>query len=182
MDNFLISSFVLSDNQPMYKNQANSGRLIQRSTGIQYFDISFQVSLNIEDRLKFQQWIAEYSQGKPFEMSLGWYSMYNGIQKDTVTVLNAANKSTYKISCDSDLEVGTLIQFSGHKKIYRVIANDGENLSIFPNLRQSVQENETIKYNDIKGTFILNVDKNQYQYKSEKVLQQTFTAVEDITA
>ncbi|MEI7342224.1 hypothetical protein WCT87_12150 [Pectobacterium brasiliense] len=182
MDNFLISSFVLSDNQPMYKNQTNSGRLIQRSTGIQYFDISFQVNVNIEDRLAFQQWITKHSQGKPFEMSLGWYSMYNGIQKDTVTVLNAANNNTYKITCDSALEVGTLIQFSGHKKIYRVIANDGENLSVFPNLRQSLQENETIKYSDIKGTFILSVDKNQYQYKSEQILQQTFTAVEDITA
>ncbi|MCW2478117.1 hypothetical protein [Candidatus Symbiopectobacterium sp. NZEC135] len=181
MDEFLISSFVLSDNQPMYKNQANSGRLIQRSTGIQYFDISFQVNLNIDDRAAFQKWIAEHSQGKPFEMSLGYYSLYNGLQKGNV-IANAASKNTYKITCTSVIEVGTLIQFSGHKKIYRVIANDGVTLSIFPSLRQEVQNNETIKYNDIKGTFILNVDKNKYEYKSEQIVQQTFTAVEDITS
>lgn len=181
---FLISGFTVTDIQPQYKNQANSGRLITRSTGIQYFQVQFQVNVSISDRLQFQQFLAEYSQGKAFAMSLGYYSTYTGIQTGTIATIGSSVPGMNKVQLPTatKLEKGTLIQFSGHKKIYRILDNTSGVLTVFPNLRQPVQKSETVTYKDIQGTFILNMDKNQYEYKSEQVIQTQFTAIEDITA
>lgn len=64
-------------------------------------------------------------------MSLGYYSVYTGAQTVQPVVLNPANASTYKVQATTKFEVGTLIQFSGHKKIYRVLDNSNGYLSIF---------------------------------------------------
>lgn len=66
INDFLISDFIVSDVQPLYSNQANSGRLITRSTGIQYFRIEFTITLKTSDRLLLQQFLAQQSQGNHF--------------------------------------------------------------------------------------------------------------------
>ncbi|MEG3135667.1 hypothetical protein SC206_19090 [Rouxiella sp. T17] len=183
-NNIKIDTFVLTDNAPLFSNQSWTGELITRSTGVQYYSISFQVNLHTRSRQELQQFIAQYGQGAPFEMSLGWYSTYTGAQTGAIAASKAAGANTYQISvaAGNKIEVGSIIQFTNHKKLYKVIANTGSVLSIFPNLKQPVQVGENIKYNALTGMFKLQMDNNAYATPSENLIQMTFKAIEDVTA
>ncbi|AKF37323.1 hypothetical protein ACXKU5_002853 [Yersinia enterocolitica] len=183
--NILISDFILTDNQPVYQNQSWSGQTISRSTGIQYYSLNFKVQTTKQFRQELQAFQAQYSLGRPFEHSLGWYSQYNGQQQVLVQSLQNSNAGAYiiKVLPSTKLEVGTLIQFSNHKKIYKIINNDGQgNLSIYPSLRKAVQLSENIKFNNIMGSFILQISNDKIDYNSENIISMNISAIEDVTA
>ncbi|CQI92549.1 Uncharacterised protein [Yersinia rohdei] len=181
--NILISDFILTDNHPVYQNQSWTGQLITRQTGVGYYSIQFKIQATKQCRAELQQFITEHGFGKPFSHSLGWYSEYTGQQESTVQCLSLASVGTYviKVQPQTVLEVGTLIQFTNHRKIYKIIGNDGMgNLSIFPSLRKPVQISENIKFNNIYGTFILQTD-GKIDFNSENIIIMNIKAIEDVT-
>ncbi|CRY67018.1 Uncharacterised protein [Yersinia kristensenii] len=182
--NILISDFVLTDNQPLYQNQSWTGQTISRSTGIQYYTIAFKIQATKQNRQEIQAFQAQYGLGRPFEHSLGWYSQYNGQQQVIVQSLQNSNAGSYiiKVPPNTKLEIGTIIQFTNHKKIYKIINNDGlGNLSIYPSLRKTVQLSENIKFNNIMGTFILQNNNDKIDYNSGNIITMSISAIEDVT-
>lgn len=179
-NNIKIADFQLSSTEPRYSNTSWTGSQITRSTGIQYYEIQFTLNFNKKDILEYQAFIARYGQGAAFAMTLGHLSTYLGSQVAAVSTTAVAAKGVYQISTTQNaLEVGTLVQFQNHKKLYRVIANTGTTLSLFPNLREQVQAGENIRYQGIEGSFILDVD-NDYKLSVLNVMSITLKATEDI--
>lgn len=135
LNNALISEFMLTDNIPQYQNQTWTGETITRVVGSQYFTLSFKVTLNKMNRTELANFYALYGQGRPFDISLGWWSDYNGTQASQVqaTAARAAGATSVAVNANT-LEVGTVVQFTGHKKLYRIIANTGNVITIFPRL------------------------------------------------
>lgn len=178
--NIKTTGFQLSSTEPMYTNRSWNGALITRSTNIQYYNIQFTLNFNQKDHLEVQQFLAQYSQGRPFTMDLGYLSRYKGIQVAALSTTTTSPAGTYQVNTQpNNLEVGTLIQFANHSKIYRVIANTGTLLSLFPNLRAQVNTGETIKYNNIQGQFVLDPD-NDYQIQVQNVMSIQLKATEAI--
>ncbi|UCQ40048.1 hypothetical protein DCF38_10920 [Edwardsiella piscicida] len=179
--NILISNFKLKDNTPQYSVQNWTGETCIRSTGVQYFQIEFDISLNQRDRLDLQQFIIQHKNGKPFDMSIGWFSKYSGSQKTSVLATVAAAVSATNITCGTNsIEIGSYIQFKNHKKIYQVLANNGTQLTIFPSLIKPVQIGEEIIFNNIIGSWLLNVPSDGLQIPSTNLIQMSFQATENI--
>lgn len=177
--NIKIGDFTLSSVEPRYSNRSWAGTQIQRSTGIQYYSIQFTLNFNKKDIQEYQNFIARYGQGAAFTMDLGHLSTYRGSQ--TVPVRAAANaaKGVSAITCSANtLEVGTLIQFTNHKKIYRIIGKTSNVITVFPPLRASVAINENVIYNNLQGSFTLDVD-NDLKLNVENVMKITLKATED---
>ena len=142
-NNIKISDFQLQSIEPSYSNKS-----------IQYYQLTFNIQFNQADRQEVLNFIAQYSQGKPFSTDLGYYSQYTGNQFATVSSTATVNKGGSVIPCNSNiLEVGTLVTFQNSTKIHRIIAN-----TVFPALRQNVQAGEVIRYQGITGTFIIDID------------------------
>jgi hypothetical protein len=178
--NIKIGDFQLSSQEPRYSNRSWTGSQIQRSTGIQYYQISFTLNFNKKDIQEYQAFIAKYGQGAAFAMDLGHLSTYYGSQQTSVRATAAAAKGVSAITCSTNtLEVGTLIQFSNHNKIYRIIGNSANFMSVFPALRASVAINETVKYSNIEGSFVLDLD-NDLKLSVGNVMNITLKATEDI--
>ncbi|MCW6030163.1 hypothetical protein [Pantoea sp. JK] len=178
--NIKIGDFTLSSQEPRYSNRSWTGSQLQRSTGIQYYEIQFTLNFNKKDIQEYQSFIAKYGQGAAFSMDLGHLSTYYGSQTASVRATAAAAKGVSAISCSANtLEVGTLIQFQNHKKIYRVINNASNVLTVFPPLRASVAINETVTYNNLQGSFVLDVD-NDLKFNVENIMKITLKATEDI--
>ncbi|EHH7573711.1 hypothetical protein P3031_004805 [Escherichia coli] len=112
-------------------------------------------------------------------MSMGHFSKYLGKQTGALAVKSAVSKGVYKFqtTAANKLEVGTMIQFANHKKLYSVIANDGTIVSIFPALQANIQANETVNYNAliIEGTLLPD---NDYQVTSTNIMQIQFKCQE----
>lgn len=179
-NNIKVTDFQLTSTEPRYSNRSWTGTQIQRSTGIQYYQIQFSLNFHQRDSAEYEKFIAMYSQGKSFSMDLGHLSNYMGKQLTAVSATKVAAKGVYQITTNQNaLEVGTLIQFTNHKKIYRVLANTGTVLSVFPNLRQQVGLNENIRYQNIEGQFVLDVD-NNYQLNIKTQMSIQLKATEDI--
>ncbi|MDH6161144.1 hypothetical protein M2354_000799 [Leclercia adecarboxylata] len=158
-NNIKISDFKLQSTEPAYSNKSWTGAQIRRSTGIQYYQISFNLQFNQADRQEVLNFIAQYSQGRPFITDLGYYSQYTGNQFNTVSSTATVNKGGTVIPCNNNvLEVGTLVTFQNSTKIHRIIANTGTSITVFPALRQNVQAGEVIRYQGITGAFIIDVD------------------------
>jgi len=158
-NNIKISDFQLQSIEPSYSNKSWTGAQIRRSTGIQYYQLTFNIQFNQADRQEVLNFIAQYSQGKPFSTDLGYYSQYTGNQFATVSSTATVNKGGSVIPCTSNmLEVGTLVTFQNSTKIHRIIANTGTSITVFPALRQNVQAGEVIRYQGITGTFIIDID------------------------
>lgn len=162
-NNIKLSDVQVTSMEPIYTNQSWTGVIHTRSTGIQYYTIQFTMQFEKKYLQEYNAFIAQYSQGAPFNLSLGFYGNYLGTQTKSIQATAARAKGSYQIPVASGytVEVGTLIQFSNHKKIYRVISNANNVLSIFPDLRQNVVIGEIIKYKGIEGQFMLNPD-NDY--------------------
>ncbi|EKN4802483.1 hypothetical protein FG446_003755 [Yersinia enterocolitica] len=181
-NSILITDFTLTDNSPVYQNQTWTGQIITRNSGINFFTISFKVQTTKDNRAELQRFQAEHSLGRPFKMSLGWYSQYSGEQEGAVLVTAPVAVASYKIPVSNNkLEVGTLIQFSSTTKLYKVLANTGTELSIYPSLRKPISGGEVIKFNNLTGTFILTNDNNKTNYVSENIISMDITATEDVT-
>jgi hypothetical protein len=160
-NNIKISDFKLQSTEPAYSNKSWAGTQIRRSTGIQYYQISFNLQFNQADRQEVLNFVGQYSQGKPFAFELGYFSQYTGKHIGTVSSTATVNKGGTVIQCNSNvLEVGTLVTFQNSTKIHRIIANSGTSITVFPALRNNVQAGEIIRYQGISGTFIIDVDCN----------------------
>lgn len=174
-----VTDFQLSDTIPVYSNSSWTGSVESRLLNIQYFTIQFTLNFNQKDAGEYKAFQAQYSTGAPFPMSLGFYSKYYGAETNAINAEVGANIGTYLIQCHTKLEVGTLIQFQNHSKIYKVMVNDQDNgiLSIFPLLRADVQVGETIKYSNIEGQFILD-NSNDYALSVANQMSVQLTATE----
>lgn len=181
LDNATISEFVLSDNVPLFQQKIWTGEQITRVVGTEYFSISFKVTMNKQYRAQLANFYAQYAQGKPFDMSLGWWGKYVGNQNAGVqaTAARAAGATSIAVNSNS-LEVGSLIQFNGHKKLYRVIANTGTTMNIFPGLIKNIQLGEVIKYNNLSGSFVLTTQNAQFSFPSTNLIEVTIQATENV--
>ncbi|MDD7993763.1 hypothetical protein [Kosakonia radicincitans] len=174
-----INSVQLKSNEPMYSNRSWTGQRIIRSTGIQYYTIQFQLTFNTVDRAEVMNFLALYSQGEPFTLNLGHFAKYNGNQTGALTATSQAAKGSMVVSTINSLAVGELIQFTNHKKIYRVIDRTNTNITIFPSLQNVVQANETITYNNLVIEAVLDPD-NDYSMDISTVTSITLKASENI--
>lgn len=181
LNNALISDFILTDNVPQYQNQTWSGEVITRIVGTQYFSLSFKVTLNKQYRAELMNFYALYSNGRPFEMPLGWWSTYNGSQTGNVQITAARSAGSTSLAVNNNnLEVGSIIQIGGTKKLYRVIANSGSTMTIFPALLSNVQAGSNINYDNLQGSFVLTPQNSSYQMPSTNVIEVTIQATENI--
>lgn len=177
--NIKISDFTLQSKSPQYSNQSWTGQVIQRSTGVQWYTFNFTLNFNQRERIEVQSFIAQYQQGKPFTISLGHMATYNGKQKNPVYVKSPVAKGIYKFTTTASqvLEVGAMIQFGNHKKLYSVVANNGTTISIFPALQANIQANEPVLYNGLVIEAILDVD-NDYQMPVTNAVSMKFKCTE----
>ncbi|EKB0514336.1 hypothetical protein OMZ99_001073 [Escherichia coli] len=175
-----VSDVNLNSKQPMYEHQSWTGKKLQRSTGIQYYEMEFTLSFNIADRREVDNFLATYSLGKPFELSLGHLSTYTGTQTAAVTSTDAVAAGAIQITTNAQtLGVGDMVQFTNHTKLYRIIARTNTSITIFPALRSSVQANEVIKYNNLGITVVLDAD-NEYKFPITKVTSIKLKATENL--
>ncbi len=181
LNNALISDFMLSDNIPQYQNQTWSGETITRMVGVQYYSVSFKVTLNRKTRAELANFYALYAQGKPFDMPLGWWGSYVGSHTGAIQATAARSVGATSIAVTQNtLEVGSLVQFNGHKKLYKVVGNNGFTLTIFPGLTRPIQTSEVLNYDNLQGSFILTPQNSTYQYPSTNVMEVTIQATENI--
>ena len=108
---------------------------------------------------EFNMFMAMYSQSRPFMIGLGLYGKYSGIQTGVlnVTTTTAAGNNTFP--CNNKLEVGSLIQFSNHNKLYRVMpGTTSTSITVFPFLQQNVQMGEVVKYDNLMVEMTIDPD------------------------
>ncbi|MFS7195482.1 hypothetical protein AB6866_04795 [Rahnella inusitata] len=174
-----VSNFTLKSVEPAYSNQTWTGQRIIRSTGIQYYKLNFTLNFNIKDRAEVDNFLALYSQGKSFQLPLGHLSTYQGIQTGGLVASTAAAKGSRVITATNTMGVGELLQFTNHKKIYRIIDRTATSLTLFPALQNTVQATETIFYNNLVIEAVLDPD-NDYSMNIENVTSIQLKAMENV--
>ncbi|MHB9326457.1 hypothetical protein ACP3S7_02840 [Phytobacter ursingii] len=175
-----VTNFIFKNNEPMYSNTSWTGQRIVRSTGIQYYQIQFTLNFIKTSIPEIQQFIAQYSQGGSFTMSLGVYGDYYGSQSGALTATAAAPAGNIVISTNANnMAVGELIQFSNHNKIYRIIARTANTVTVFPALQNQVQAQEVIKYDNLVIEAQLDPD-NDYSITVGNLMNITLKAQEVI--
>lgn len=173
-----VSTVNLKSTEPMYEHQSWTGQVIQRLTGIQYYELEFTMVFNIRDRSEILAFIGEYGQGKAFEMQLGHLSTYVGNQTGAVNSTAVLPAGTILIQTNTQqLGLGELIQFTNHKKIYRIISRTNTSLTIFPALRSGIQAGEMIRYDGLTINAVLKAD-NDYSMPITNIVEMKFSAVE----
>jgi len=142
--------------------------------------LQFQLSFNVADVGEINNFLALYSQGKPFTFSLGHFSTYRGAQNGALTSEIEAVKGARVISTNNNaMAVGELIQFTNHKKIYRIIESTGNTLTIFPALQNTVQASEPIIYDSLMIEAVLDPD-NDYSMPITNIITLQLKATENI--
>ena len=175
-----ITNFILKSNEPMYSNTSWTGQRIVRSTAIQFYQIQFTLNF-IKDAIpEIQNFLAQYSQGGSFSMSLGIYGEYRGGQTGSLTSTNAVAAGNIVITTNTNnMAIGELIQFSNHNKIYRIIARTANAVTVFPALQNQVQASEIIKYDNLVIESQLDPD-NDYSITVGNLMTLTLKAQEVI--
>lgn len=180
-NNIKVSNFIIKSVEPLYSNQSWTGQRIIRSTGIQYNQIQFTLSFNNTNIGEYNNFIAQYSQGKPFTFSLGHLSTYRGSQTGALTSQTAVAKGTRVITTNTNnMAIGEMLQFTNHKKLYRIIDRTSTTLTLFPVLQNAVQASEPIIYNNLMIEAVLDPD-NDYTLPIQKIMSIQLKATENIT-
>lgn len=162
-----------------------SGRTQVRTVGGQRWE--FTARYNPMTRAEFQPVYAFVvsQQGR-----LGSFSITPPIISDTsgsATGTLAANgahsigDSTITIDgITGDIKAGDFIRFSGHTKVYMVIADrDGAGtMTIEPALVEAVADNESISYNNVAFTMRLNNDLQEYLISSNEYFEYELDMIE----
>ena len=175
-----VTNFQIKSVEPIYSNQTWTGQRIMRSTGIQYNQISFTLNFNPSALGEVNNFLAQYSQGKPFTLSLGVAGNYHGTQTGSLTASAAASKGTRVVSTSSNtLAVGEMVQFTNHKKLYKIIERTGTSITLFPALQNQVQASEIIIYNNLMIEAVLDPD-NDYTMPIGNIMNITLKATENI--
>lgn len=178
--NIKVSNFQIKSTEPIYSNQSWTGQRILRSTGIQYYQIQFQLGFNQLNMGEYNNFIAQYSQGKPFILNLGHLSTYHGTQMGALTSQTAVAKGSRIVTTNANtMAVGELLQFTNHKKIYRVIDRTNTTLTLFPALQNTVQASEPIIYNNLMIEAVLDPD-NDYTLPVQAIMSIQLKATENI--
>lgn len=158
-ENIKITDFKLSNSQSMYSQRSWTGVEIRRTTGIQYYQIEFTLNFEINQRSEVMAFITEYSQGKPFQFNMGHFSTYQGSQVAAVTCTSTVQRGNRNVTLSNNtLEVGTMIQFSNHKKLYQIMSKSGNVVTLNTQLRQNVQSGESVFFNNLVIEAKLDVD------------------------
>lgn len=178
--NVKVTNFQIKSTEPIYSNQTWTGQRIMRSTGIQYYQIQFTLNFNPTALSEVNSFLAQYSQGQPFTLSLGVAGVYHGTQDGAVTSTGNVTPGNIVIPVSTNtLAIGEWVQFSNHNKLYRIIATDETSITIFPALQNVVQASEVIKYNDLFIEAVLDPD-NDYTMPVGNIMNITLKATENI--
>ncbi|QLO53198.1 hypothetical protein HV234_17485 [Klebsiella grimontii] len=177
-NNIKVSNVSLKSNEPKYEQVSWTGQSLQRLTGIQYYELEFTLNFNIKNRSEVQAFIGEYGQGKNFDFPLGHLSTYAGAQTGAVSCTSSRAAGNIEIPTSTQsLELGTLIQFTNHKKIYRIIARTNTSVTIFPALRSGIQSGEMMVYDGLVLNAQLDAS-NDFSIPITNVVQMKFTGRE----
>ena len=179
-NNVKVTNFQIKSVEPIYSNQTWTGQRILRSTGIQYNQISFSLNFNPSALNEVNSFLAQYSQGKPFTLGLGIAGVYYGEQSGALNANASAAKGTRIITTNpNQMAIGEMIQFTNHKKLYRIIDRTDTTLTIFPVLQNTVQASETIFYNNLIIEAVLDPD-NDYTMPVGNIMNVNLKATENI--
>nr|WP_129951582.1 hypothetical protein [Rahnella sp. RFA10(1/100)] len=179
-NNVKVTNFQLKSVEPMYSNQSWTGQRIIRSTGIQYYQIGLTLNFNPTSLSEVNAFLAQYSQGKPFTVTLGVAGVYHGQQAGALTATAPAAKGTRVITTNSNqMAIGEMIQFSNHNKLYKIIDRTATSLTIFPVLQNTVQTSEIIRYDNLIVEAVLDPD-NDYTMPVGNLMTLNLKATENI--
>lgn len=81
------------------------------------------------------------------------------------------------------LNVGDMVKFNGHDKVYMVVAVSGTNMTsmtIEPPLTDSVADNETIDYNNVLMKVRLNNDVQEFGLRTDSLISYEVDFIEAI--
>lgn len=180
-NNVKVTNFQYKSTEPMYSNQSWTGQRIMRSTGIQYAEIQFTLNFTKDAYKEVSNFLAQYSQGKAFTLSLGALGNYYGNQTGALTAAAAATKGSIVIRTNTNqLAVGEVIQFTNHNKLYKIIDTTSTSITVFPALQNQVQAGEVIRYDSLIIEAVLDPD-NDYTIPVGNVMTIQLKATENIT-
>ena len=81
------------------------------------------------------------------------------------------------------LNVGDMVKFNGHDKVYMVVAVSGTNMTsmtVEPPLTDSVADNETIDYNNVLMSVRLNNDVQEFGLRTDSLVSYEVDFIEAI--
>ncbi|EOM9564465.1 hypothetical protein ACLB83_002541 [Escherichia coli] len=179
-NNVKVTNFQIKSTEPIYSNQTWTGQRIMRSTGIQYYQIQFTLNFNSPALAEVNAFLAQYSQGKPFTLTLGVAGKYHGTQTGSVTSTANISKGSMLIPTSTNtLAIGEWVQFSNHNKLYRIVDSTSTSITIFPALQNTVQASEVINYENLIIEAVLDPD-NDYTMPVGNIMNITLKATENI--
>lgn len=177
-----ITDVKLTSNAPYFSNRAVSGKFQKRYTGVQFFEVDFTLNYMEKDTKGIKRFLALHQLSRPFDFDLSYYGRYEGTVQGLVTSAQNAAQGSRLIKLGAfvgTLEAGSVVQFQNHSKLYTVTEDvkSGGTLKIFPSLRGQVQVGEQLKYQNIKGKFILSNEKTELNIKNLSSIKLKATEV-----
>lgn len=177
-----ITDVKMTSNAPYFSNRAVSGRYQKRYTGVQFFEIEFNLNYMEKDTKQVQSFIAMHQQGRPFEFDISYLGRYQGTAQGLIQSAQNASTGARLVNLgmfQGTIEAGTLIQFQNHSKLYTVTEDvkTGGTMKLFPALRAQVQIGEEIKYRSPKASFILTNETIPFDIRNLSKLQIKATEV-----
>lgn len=175
-----VTNFQIKSVEPIYSNQTLTGQRIIRSTGIQYYQIALTLNFNPVALGEVNGFLAQYSQGKPFTVSLGLAGAYHGTQTGALTASSQSAAGSVVVNTSTNtMAVGEMIQFTNHNKLYKIIDRTNTSLTIFPALQNVVQTGEIIRYDALIIEAVLDPD-NDYTMPINNIMTLNLKATENI--
>lgn len=104
----------------------------------------------------------------------------------TLAVNGAVTAGNTVIAVDGltgSLELGDLVKFNGHDKVYMVVAKSGTNMTsmtVEPPLVEDVANDETIIYNDVPMKVRLNNDVQEFGLRTDSLVSYEVDFIEAI--
>ena len=86
------------------------------------------------------------------------YSNTSGTATGTLLVNNSAGYIAGTTTITGTLKAGDFIKFSGHDKVYTIVADATTSLTIEPVLQSAIVNNETVTYNAVPFTVAFTTD------------------------
>lgn len=104
----------------------------------------------------------------------------------TLAVNGAVTAGNTVITVDGltgSLELGDLVKFNGHDKVYMIVAKSGTNMTsmtVEPPLVENVANNETIIYNNVPMKVRLNNDVQEFGLRTDSLVSYEVDFIEAI--
>ncbi|MDF2784219.1 MAG: hypothetical protein K0S95_754 [Pantoea eucrina] len=175
-----ITNFQLKSTQPLYSNTSWTGQRIMRSTGIQFYELQFQLNFTKQAWPEVQNFLAKYSQGGAFTIPMGFLGTYYGEQSGSLTSTSVVPAGSRVVTTNTNkMAVGENVRFNNHSKIYQITDRTDNSITVLPALQRQVQASEIIQYNNLDITATLDPD-NDYSVVSGNLMSITLKAREVI--